>query len=1095
MRWNVHIALFLSLLIHSCGRKPNDAELFRVLDAAGTGIDFTNKLQPTAELNMLKYMYFYNGAGVGTGDLNNDGLPDIFFAANQLQNRLYINKGAFKFEDATNEAGISDDGGWSTGVSIVDINNDGMLDIYVCRVGNYASLKKGNQLLVCQSIDPGGVPHYEDQAAEYGLAFSGFSTQAAFFDMDLDGDLDMYLLNHSLRYNSTFQPREKFRNMYDSLSGDRLYRNDSGKYIDITRSAGINSSNIGYGLGIAFSDINFDGLPDIYVANDFHENDYLYINQGNGTFRDEMEQRIMHTSQFSMGVDMADINNDLQPEIVTLDMLPEDPYILKRSLGEDEYNLYRLKLRYGYSHQYTRNQLQLNRGDGTFTETGFYSGIAASDWSWSALWADLDNDGLKDLFISNGIPRRLNDIDYVNYISNDVMQAKIRADMMGKQDFDFLEKFPQIRLKNKFYFNQGDARFQDIEASVGNNRETFSNGAAYADFDNDGDLDIVANNIDGPAIIYRNNANAGKYISVTAKGDSLNVNAIGSRLILFSGDKRLTVEKYPVRGFQSSMELPLQLGFGELNPDSVLFVWPDQTYERIDTGIANVKLVYRKGLPGFRMAHKEVVESFEDITAVANLKFRHAENEYLEFNRESLLPFMLSMEGPALGVGDMNNDGLDEIFIGGARKEKGGFFQQAAPGKFERAFTNVFDRDSLFEDVDAAWADFNGDGFQDLVVASGGNEYYGADSLMSPRIYLNDGGKGFTRQPLVQGVAYTSSCVLPFDFNDDGRVDLFVGSRTKTFAYGSIPSSYILLNSGNGVFSDATAKMAPELGTVGMVKSAEMADLDGDGDQDLVLALEWGGIVAFLKQGKVFSRQVVYSTKGWWNFVRAFDIDNDGDLDLIAGNQGENSRMNPSPKQPVRMYYDDLDGNGISEQFLTFFLKGQEIPFAGKAELEKQMPGLKKKFLYAEDFAKAGIDQIIDRNILNKARVFTAETFSNIILVNEGNLKFSAQPLPYLAQLTCYKDALVFDVNGDGWQDVIMGGNYYGEAITLGRSDADRGTVLMNRKGKFEAASLNGVMLRDEVRNLARVRIGNEEAILLARNNDSALLIRRKRGP
>ncbi|HSF46019.1 MAG TPA: FG-GAP-like repeat-containing protein, partial [Chitinophagaceae bacterium] len=759
----------------------------------------------------------------------------------------------------------------------------------------------------------------------------------------------------------------------------------------------------------------------------------------------------MHTSQFSMGVDIADVNNDLQPDIVTLDMLPEDPYILKRSLGEDEYNLYRMKLRYGYSHQYTRNQFQLNRGNGMFSEVGFYAGIAASDWSWSALWMDFENDGNKDLFISNGIPRRLNDIDYVNYISNDVMQAKIRSDQMEKKDFDLLEKFPQIKLKNKFYRNGGAVRFSDEDGLIGNNKPTFSNGCIYADLDNDGDLDLVVNNIDEPAYIYRNNSDNKSYVKVYAKGDSMNINAIGSRLLLFSGDQKLTIEKNPVKGFQSSMEIPLHLGFGNARPDSILMVWPDQTYQRLDTGKTTIRIEYREGLPKFTMKldSEPLGPAFNDITAGSGLDFLHKENEYVEFNREPLLPFMLSMEGPALAVGDMNNDGLDDVFIGAARKSKAGLFVQKAPGQFERAFKDIIEADSLFEDVDAVWTDLNGDKFQDLVVAGGGNEYYGADSLMFPRVYLNQGGQRLVRQPLIRGVRFTPSCLLPFDFNGDGKMDLFIGSRTKTIAYGSIPESYIMINNGNGGFTDATQAIAPDLKTIGMVKGAELADLDGDGDQDLVLALEWGGVVGFVNEKKNFVRAPVSSVRGWWNFVKAVDIDNDGDLDLLVGNQGENCRISPTLKEPVRMYYGDFDGNGLNEQFITYYLKGQEIPFANKAELEKQMPGLKKKFLYAEDFAKAGIDQIIERAKLNSSKVYSVETFSNVLLINEGKMKFTMQSLPPQAQFTAYKDALVFDVDGDGWKDILPAGNYYGDAIAMGRNDADVGTLLLNQKGKL----------------------------------------------
>ena len=1087
------------LLMLGCRQEQVQAPLFDLLDSSITGIRFANKLVPDASLNMLKYMYFYNGAGVGAGDLNNDGKTDLYFAANQEGDRLYLNKGDFKFEDITQAAGVPSDKGWSTGVSIVDINNDGMLDVYVCRVGNYASLRNHNLLLVCQSIGKDGVPVYKDESEQRGLAFSGFSTQAAFLDYDRDGDLDMYLLNHSLRYNSTFRPREQFKNSYDSLSGDRLFQNNEGRFTDVTRQSGINSSNIGYGLGICVTDINHDGWPDIYVSNDFHENDYLYINQKNGRFIDELNGRIDHTSQFSMGVDIADINNDLQPEIITLDMLPEDPYILKRSLGDDEYNLYLMKLKYGYNHQFTRNNLQLNRGDGYFSEIGFYASVAATDWSWSALWIDFNNDGNKDLFISNGIPKRLNDIDYVNYISNESIQDKIRKDQMRKEDFAFIDQFPEIKLPNKFLVNGSALRFEDEGKRVKGDRPSFSNGAAYADLDNDGDLDLIVNNIQDAAFIYQNRSSGNRSVTVAPVGSIGNRNALGARVLLYKKDTVQLYEKQAVRGFQSSMEVPLVIGMGKSDADSLLVVWPDQTYERwIPSGAVSWKPVWREGLPVFSVGRwrteggrwkVEGGRAFEEHSAELGLVYSHKENEYVEFNREPLLPHMLSTEGPALAVGDLNNDGMDDVFVGGARGQKAGLFVQHANGVFVPWQSEVLNADSLYEDVDAIWNDVNGDGWKDLVVVSGGNEYYGADSLKWPRVYFNQQGKLFTKTS-IKGVTSTLSCVVPIDLNNDGKTDLFFGGRAISFAYGTVPTSYLMENDGRGGFKDVTAGSAPGLLQVGFVKGATATDLDGDKDQDLVLALEWGGVVAFVKEGVSFRQQTLLPVKGWWSFVKATDLDGDGDMDLAVGNQGENSRVRPTLQEPVRMYYDDFDGNGLKEQFITYYLRGEEIPFANKTELDKQMPGLKKRFLYAEQFASSPVDKIIDRTLLNKASVFTAETFSNAILINEGGLRFRLQPMPAMAQLSNYNDALITDLNKDGKPDVVLAGNFDADVIAMGRNDADHGSVLVNAgSGNFQYQQINGVSVRGVSKKIRDITVSGKRYLLIARNNETLLAI------
>ena len=1072
--------------------------LFEVLKDDKTNLHFSNNLKPTPEFNMLKYMYYYNGAGVAAADFNKDGSIDLFFCSNQGQNTLYLNEGNMQFKDVTRDAQIPVENAWSTGVNVVDINNDSLPDLYICRVGNFKILKGRNQLLVCTGIK-NGVPVYQDETEKYGLRFSGFSTQSAFFDFDGDGDLDMFLMNHSVNHNGNFAPRANFLNTYDSLAGDQFFRNDNNHFTNVTRLCGINSSRISYGLGIAISDINLDGWPDIYIGNDFHENDYLYINQKNGTFKDELNDHIMHTSQFSMGVDVADVNNDVYPDIISMDMLPYDPGILKRSLGEDQYQTSLEKGKYGYNHQYSRNNLQLNQRNGMFSETGFYSGIYATDWSWSSLWMDFDDDGSKDLFISNGIPKRLNDIDYINYMANDMTQEKIQGQSLDESDMAVINKFPEIKLPNRFFRNTGNAKFNDVSKNIQDNPDSYSNGALYADLDNDGDLDIVVNNIWSPVLLYKNNASPeNNYINLKLTGSGQNINAIGAKCFAFCNKEVIYYEKYPTKGFMSSMEIPLHIGLGTKTVDSVILVWPDNTFQHlpVDLKIRNYNVAWKKGLPAFKY---QLVQDFfklegkpmTDITVSTGLHYTHEENDFNEFNRELLLPKMFGSEGPALAVADVNGDGLEDVFVGSSKWKPSALFLQTKTGTFLKSAQPEFLTDSTYEDVDACFADANNDGFNDLIVAGGGNEFFEQEEWRKPRIYLND-GKGNFKKPAntFPAIYQTQSCIKPCDFNKDGFVDLFLGARATPFQYGKMPTSLLLQNDGKGHFINVTNSLATGLSDIGFVTNAAWADINHDEQPDLIVCLEWGGIEAFIFSNGKFVKKELTNKHGWWNFILPVDIDGDGDIDFIAGNQGQNSIFQPTANQPIRMYYNDFDDNGTKEQIVTYYQQGTEIPMATKMDLEKQMPFIKKKYLYASDFSKASLSDIFTAKKLNNSVIFTADYFSNAVLINDGKGNFQVKELPWQAQLSCLKDAVVTDANGDGLPDILTGGNFYEQAMPLNRNDADFGTTLINKgSGNFTTERINGVIVKNQVRHIKPIIINKKKSYVIARNNDALMII------
>ncbi|MEZ4774184.1 MAG: VCBS repeat-containing protein [Bacteroidia bacterium] len=1094
------IGIIVSLLsLVACRKTTDDQALFVLREPASTGISFANDLTLTLDLNIFNYMYFFNGGGVGAGDFNNDGQIDLFFTANLLPNKLYLNEGKLKFRDVSEKAGIVNDGGWSTGVSVVDINCDGKLDIYISQVGDLDKLQGKNQLFVCTGIDENGIPHYEEKAAAYGLDFKGFSTQAAFFDYDMDGDLDMFLLNHSLHANGTFGPRASFEGQIHPLSGDKLFRNDGQKFTDVTEKSGIRSTVIGYGLGVATGDLNMDGFPDIYVGNDFHENDYLYINQGDGTFKEVLTEKMMHTSRFSMGVDIGDLNNDSRQEVISLDMLPYDPEILKKSEGEDAYKIFQYKVTQGYNHQYARNNLQLNKGNGTFSEIGLYAGVYATDWSWAPLLADFDNDGRKDLFVSNGIPKRMNDMDYINFMANEDIQWRIRTKNMVNGDLAVVENMPEIKLPNEFFRNEGDMKFANLGKSIRNNLPTYSNGAVYADLDNDGDLDFVVNNINDPAYIYENLhklADKTDFLKLTLSGAKTNPDAVGAKILVYRGAENRLYENYPVRGFQSSMVIPMHVGVGGAStPDSIILIWPDNTFQKLTEKAGEHTIAYTEHLPvyNYQNFNRKNNPPFtaKDITSTSGLSLTHHENPFLEFDREPLLPHMNSTEGPALAVGDVNGDGREDLYLGSSKRTVGKLMIQQANGTFRESYQPDFHADSMYEETDAVFADINGDSWPDLLVASGGNEYYNQDPLLMPRVYLGNASGQFHRKAdAFDSIFMTASGLAVYDFSGDGIPDLFIGGRTVPWKYGETPASYLLVNDGTGKFTEKTETFAPGLSKVGMVTACEWYDSDKDGDKDLIISLEWGGIVCFVNNGGKFEQQTITDKKGWWNFILPGDIDNDGDMDLIAGNLGLNSRLQASPEEPVRMYFSDFDDNGTPEQLLSYYLNGKEVPFANMIELEKQMPALKQKYLYAADFARDEFSQMFSRDKIQAATIWEANYFSNAVILNNGDGTFEVKPLPWQAQFTPYRTGVLTDANGDALPDVFLGGNYYESNIQMGRYDADFGTVLINRgDGNFEVTHLNDIEVKGQVRKVRKISISGQESLILARNNDTLKVI------
>jgi enediyne biosynthesis protein E4 len=1119
----------------SCSHRPEEQTLFTLMDS--TGIRFENNVEDGRLDNSFLFRNFYNGGGVAIGDINNDGLPDIFFTSNMGDNKLYLNKGNFKFEDITDKAGIRQDSMWSTGVTMVDINGDGWLDIYVCNSGHMSNGNRRNKLYINNHDGT-----FTESAHQYGLDISAYTTQVTFFDYDGDGDLDCFMIDNSPIPVNTLNNANR-RDLPDSAwpvgpmfkgGGDHLFRNDNGHFTEVTQQAGIHGSLISFGLGALVTDINGDGWPDIYVSNDSYERDYLYINQGNGTFKDELEDCMGHISMSSMGTDMADINNDGYPDLFTTDMLPGDDYRLKTTGSFDNINLFQTKLRAGFYYQYVKNCLQLNNRHGKFIEIGNYAGVSATDWSWGALMFDMDNDGYNDIFVCNGVNRDVTDLDFLNFFADNVYQKMALSGK--KENIDvLLGKIPRTPLLSKCFRNLGDLHFQDIGPEWGFTHPSFSNGAAYGDLDNDGDLDLVVNNENGPAFLYRNNArqlNHNHYIGALLRGNRPNTFAIGSKIRLYRDSSIFYREVIPSRGFQSSIDYKQIIGLGQLPAvDSLVITWPDgQSTRFLHPTLDSVYTVHQPNGPTLRQAAGSAILTAANspqlahppkthtptpgspaisaalqvapatksparpptlLTSVSSAFDKHQEHDNLDFDFERNLPKMLSREGPKAAFGDVNHDGLPDVYIGGTIGHPGQLYLQTPHGTFIKQPEPAFDPFSDFEDEAVLFFDANGDGNLDLFVGPGGNCYRPFSRQMQNRLFLGDGKGHFTLAPdafssHIDGV--NTAVAVAGDFNGDGFPDLFIGGRSVPREYGATPSSFIYLNDGHGHFTDIAPVKNPDIAHIGMVTSAAWVDLDNNNQHELVITGEWMAPRFFRFTGDHFTEipSNLGQFSGWWESLAVADLNGDGRPDLILGNIGENFYLHPDSTHPVKLWVNDFDQNGIPDKILTQTIDGKDMPVFLKRDMEEEIPSLKKQNLKHADFAKRSIQQLFPAALLDSSLIRTFNYCSSVIAFNEGNGRFRIQRLPTIVQLSSVNAILAADVNHDGHPDLILGGNEFGFLPQFGRLDGSFGHLLLgDGHGHFQyvPADRSGLNLPGQIRDIAPLG-GKDHLYLLFLQND-----------
>lgn len=1085
------LLFFSGLLMVTCSDKKDAEWTFDLTSPEETGFDFVNRVQNTEDFNIFLYRNFYNGAGVGIGDINNDGLEDVYMTANMGSNKLFLNKGNFQFEDITERAGVSSEGKWSTGVSFVDINADGLLDIYVCNAGFQKGKDQKNELFINN-----GDLTFKQQAEEYGLADDGYSTHAAFFDYDKDGDLDVYVLNNSfipvntLNYsNKRALPAEEWP-VKDFLKGggDKLYRNDDGNYTDVTREAGIYSSLIGFGLGIAVGDVNDDGWDDIYVCNDFFERDYLYLNQRDGTFREDVKGHMNHISAFSMGADMADINNDGRLDLFVTDMLPFDPIRLKTTTSFEDYNIYQLKLERDFHHQYMHNTLQLNRGNGGFSEIAYFSGTSASDWSWGALLFDMNNDGLKDIYVSNGIFHDVTNQDFIDFFAN---EAILKMAISGRkvEVERIINKMPSVPLRNKVFMNNGNLTFRD-DSEYEANQPSFSNGAAYGDLDNDGDLDLVVNNVNQQAFMFRNRSSETRrtaFLKIKLKGYDKNPFAIGTKVILH-GEPLQTQHVSPFRGFQSSSTYDVIFARPDATVgDSLQIIWPDAT----QTVIRNLSSDSILVVDYTRVERRPTTrpDAPEPLLTEVDFGFdAHREDNFLDYQNEGLVIKLLSREGPCAAIGDVDGNSTQDIYFGGARNQPGRLYLQKSGG-FYLSEQPQFLRDSLFEDTASKFFDADGDGDLDLLVGSGGNYTSQGTRDMQDRLYINDGKGTFSlKADAMPNNGFNTSVILPFDFDNDGDIDVFVGSRSVPGDYGVAPRSFLYRNNGDATFENVIREVAPSLERSGMITNAVLTDGDGDGEPELMVVGEWMSPKLFKIQKGRFSEieTNLKNHSGWWSGAISIDIDQDGDLDLVLGNRGENFYFSASHDRPSKLWIYDFDGNNTLDKVISTHHDGEDFPVHLKKELTQQINSLKKKNLRYSEYATKSMHQLFDPSDLEKATVLIANNFKSVIAINKGDFQYDLVPLPGEAQFSCINDGIAVDINSDGLKDLLLVGNRSGFLPQYSKLDASFGSLLLNGgEGTFRSTNFfeSGFKIIGDATQIEEIYIDGKRHLLCLVND------------